>query len=336
MGSGGEGQKDDTLNDEETGYHVVERSTSYPGEEEKDAAVSTPLVAESATMPLDFPESGQEVKVMIWWLIFLVLAMVVHLTVCVVVMYLSEDWTLTTAIYFSLVTITTVGYGQFVPSGTGAKLYIIFFVLTGIFLCGVFVSVIQMKVTDWMVVRRTQLSRWSILFVPLALTTFWFALYSTILIYMDDLSVVDAWYFVVISFSTVGYGDVLLRDESSRGVGIFFLLSGTALFAYLLATVVTLATIEFKMMSCHSYFAKPVTKQRLMQMDTTGSGDISRAEFMEHCLLACNLVDPELISQINSSFDQLATKDGVEAPPMAPRAVLNMSHAQTAIHGKLM
>ena len=54
------------------------------------------------------------------------------------------------------------------------------------------------------------------------------------------------------------YGDVLLRDESSRGVGIFFLLSGTALFAYLLATVVTLATIEFKMMSCHSYFAKPV------------------------------------------------------------------------------
>ena len=56
----------------------------------------------------------------------------------------------------------------------------------------------------WQVVRRTQLSRWSILFVPLALTTFWFALYSTILIYMDDLSVVDAWYFVVISFSTVG------------------------------------------------------------------------------------------------------------------------------------
>ena len=38
------------------GYHVVERSASYPGEEEKDAAVSTPLVAEAATMPLDFPE----------------------------------------------------------------------------------------------------------------------------------------------------------------------------------------------------------------------------------------------------------------------------------------
>ena len=55
------------------------------------------------------------------------------------------------------------------------------------------------------------------------------------------------------------YGDVLLRDETSRGVGIFFLISGTALFAYLLATVVTLATIEFKMMSCHSYFAKPVS-----------------------------------------------------------------------------
>lgn len=331
MGSGGDGDAPGSYPGIERDQDTLEDSTPLVGKE------STPLVeshkeSENATLSIDFPEPGQEIRIMIWWLIILVTAMFLHLVVCVAVMYTNEDWSVTTSIYFSLVTITTVGYGQFVPTRTGTKLYIIFFVLSGIFLCGVFVSVIQLKVTDWMVAQRKQHSRWSILVIPLALTTFWFALYSTILIYMEDLSVVDAWYFVVISFSTVGYGDVLLRDEASRAVGIFFLISGTGLFAYLLATVVTLATIEFKMMSCHNYFSKPVTKERLMQMDTTGSGDISRAEFMEHCLLACNLVDPELVSQINACFDRLATLDGREPPRMAPRAVLNLSHAQMPLN----
>ena len=50
-----------------------------------------------------------------------------------------EDWTVVEALYFSTVTLTTVGYGDLAPTTAGTQIFTIFYILTGI---GVFVALL--------------------------------------------------------------------------------------------------------------------------------------------------------------------------------------------------
>jgi hypothetical protein len=42
-----------------------------------------------------------------------------------------EDWTVIEALYFCVVTLTTVGYGDFSPTSAGTQIFTIIYVLTG-------------------------------------------------------------------------------------------------------------------------------------------------------------------------------------------------------------
>ncbi len=50
-----------------------------------------------------------------------------------------EDWTIVESLYFSIVTLTTVGYGDLAPTTPGTQIFTIFYILTGI---GVFVALL--------------------------------------------------------------------------------------------------------------------------------------------------------------------------------------------------
>jgi voltage-gated potassium channel len=43
-----------------------------------------------------------------------------------------EDWTVIEALYFSVVTLTTVGYGDLTPTSDGTQIFTIIYVLTGL------------------------------------------------------------------------------------------------------------------------------------------------------------------------------------------------------------
>jgi voltage-gated potassium channel len=50
-----------------------------------------------------------------------------------------EDWTIIQALYFSVVTLTTVGYGDLHPTSAETQIFTIFYILTGL---GVFVALL--------------------------------------------------------------------------------------------------------------------------------------------------------------------------------------------------
>lgn len=63
-----------------------------------------------------------------------------------------EDWTIIQSLYFSVVTLTTVGFGDFTPTTPGAQIFTIFYILTGI---GVFVALLA-SVAQQYIAQKTE------------------------------------------------------------------------------------------------------------------------------------------------------------------------------------
>ena len=62
-----------------------------------------------------------------------------------------EDWTVIQALYFSVVTVTTVGFGDLHPTSAGTQIFTIFYILTGL---GVFVALLASVAEQYITQKR--------------------------------------------------------------------------------------------------------------------------------------------------------------------------------------
>ena len=70
----------------------------------------------------------------------LALSALILLTIGTVAYQLMEDWSWVDALYFCVVAVTTVGFGDLSPTSDGAKLFTVFYIFSGVAIISLFLN----------------------------------------------------------------------------------------------------------------------------------------------------------------------------------------------------
>lgn len=185
------------------------------------------------------------------------------------------------AIYFCVVTMTTVGYGDLVPDGQLAKLLACTYVFTGMALVGLILS----KAADYIVEKQeiflvrtlhmgenfgpeqiskeveTNKAKYKFM---LAASVFLVLMIvgTTFLYFVENLEFVDAFYCVCSTVTTLGYGDKSFSTTIGRAFAVFWILSSTICLAQSFAYLAEFYTEERQ-----KSLAKMVLSRKLSPLD---------------------------------------------------------------------
>lgn len=214
------------------------------------------------------------------------------------------------SVYFCIVTMTTVGYGDLVPNSVASKLLACAFVFSGMVLIGLMVS----KGADYLVEKqqillvkalhmnkkigateilkemednkvRTKCLVTMAIFVVLALVG------TIFLVQVEKLDLVDAFYCVCSTVTTLGYGDKSFSTKGGRVFAIFWILTSTICLAQFLCYIAELNT-ESKQKELVKYcLTKKMTNVDLEAADVDVDGSVgSVIRFLPRDILIISLL----------------------------------------------
>lgn len=150
------------------------------------------------------------------------------------------------ALYFTIVTMTTVGYGDLVPNSDLTKLLACAFVFSGMALMGLILSKaadylvekqevllikamhMRQKVGPSEILKELEINKTRYKFFLVFLLLLILVIVGTIfLVNVEKLEVIDAFYCVCSTITTLGYGDKSFSTQAGRIFAVFWILTGT-------------------------------------------------------------------------------------------------------------
>mmetsp|Transcript_12327 Transcript_12327/g.37587 ORF Transcript_12327/g.37587 Transcript_12327/m.37587 type:complete len:317 (-) Transcript_12327:184-1134(-) len=234
-----------------------------------------------------------------------------------------SGWTFSRSLYFCIVTITTVGYGDIVPLDYPSKLFVVLYVISVIAAIATLLSVlIEGMIDDQLkaftkVMERAQAGQlgsekksyyalaraslaWFLVIIGIGLAFF---------VLDQKMNFVDALYLTVISSSTVGFGDLHIKPDTKAEL---------VTSVWLIFATIGLAKVAGDFTNAHAQkqqdeMAAQVLKSALRsvsdfgRIDSNADGKVSRAEFLVAILVRTEKIPLEDINKIMDRFDELDT-----------------------------
>lgn len=228
------------------------------------------------------------------------------------------------AVYFCIVTMTTVGYGDLVPNSVPAKLLACAFVFSGMALIGITLS----KAADFLVEKqevllvkalhmRQELGPSDILkeietnkvkykFVMVLVLLLVLIFVGTVfLTLVEKLDLVDAFYCVCSTITTLGYGDKSFSTQSGRVFAIFWILTSTICLAQFFLYVAELSTENRQRLLVKWVLTRKMTNVDLEAADLDQDGVVSAPEFIIYKLKEMGKISEEDIAIVMEEFEDL-------------------------------
>ncbi|KAA8524153.1 hypothetical protein F0562_010416 [Nyssa sinensis] len=231
------------------------------------------------------------------------------------------------ALYFTVVTLCTIGYGDIVPKTTFTKLFTCAFILVGfgfidILLNGLVVYVLDRQeavllstvdenrfntmVKTYMI--DTEKGRMRIrmkVCLALAVVIGCIAIGTVTVHCLEGKSWVDSFYLSVTSVTTVGYGDYAFTTLTGRCFAIVWLLVSTLAVARAFLYLTELRIDKRNRKIAKWVLQKKMTLGDLVAADLDHDGSISKSEYVIYKLKEMGKITDKDIMQIGKQFDML-------------------------------
>lgn len=321
----------------------------------------------------EFLDSALEIRSSCWiryQTFFQVVFLVAWLLLPPAVFCSFDDWQFVDALYFAVVTISTVGYGDLGPGTDNLKIFTSVYIFCSIAV----VAVILMELINTAIEaqyrqvksllarpmerssraktnhRRQALFDFSRRLIVVACLVLVPMICGSLFAYFwDKHTLVDSIYWSIVTVTTVGYGDVAVgagdaeRETKSRIFALCFILVtvpcfGTA-WGRFSDAVLQLRSDNFR----QHQLSRQLSPELLADLDMDGDG-VDKAEFLCAMLLLFDQVDKQDLLQILYRFDsldrdgngRLTAEDLSHLRPHTPlRAHLEMKKASAALENHL-
>ncbi|GLU20604.1 hypothetical protein SLE2022_367950 [Rubroshorea leprosula] len=228
------------------------------------------------------------------------------------------------AIYFSVVTMTTVGYGDIVPHSALAKLLACVYVFAGMLLVGLILG----KAADYMlekqevhlvramnmkakfgqteILKEVEINRVKYKFINATLLLLMLIIIGTLFLCMvEEMDIIDAFYCVCSTTTTLGYGDKSFSTEAGRIFAVFWILSSTVCLAQFFLYLAELYTGKRQRSLVKRVLTRKLTFTDLEQADLDQDDVVSPAEFIVYKLKEMEKITQEDITLLMERFKNL-------------------------------
>lgn len=264
-------------------------------------------------------------------LIKVIIVLSIYLGAGTLCFYLTRHWMkgkktngVLDAVYFCVVTMSTVGYGDLVPDSAATKLLACAFVFTGMALIALSLS----KAADYLVEKQEMLLiralympkhvgmaeilkemetnkvRYKCLMVFLLLLLI-ITCGTVFLAEVEKLSFVDAFYCVCSTITTLGYGDVSFSTEAGRAFAVLWILFGTISLAQFFLYVAELNTERRQKKLAKWVLERKMTNVDLEVADLDDDGVVDVSDFIIYKLKEMGKISQEDISLVMGEFKEL-------------------------------
>ncbi|KAF3449893.1 hypothetical protein FNV43_RR05972 [Rhamnella rubrinervis] len=240
----------------------------------------------------------------------------------------SETHPVVDALYFCIVTMCTIGYGDITPDSTATKLFSILFVLVGfgfidILLTGMVSYVLDLQ--ESYLLRRVKDvgekrdSARSYIFdikkgrmrirmkvaLALGVVVLCIGVGVGVMHYVEQLGWVDSFYLSVMSVTTVGYGDRAFKSMTGRIFASIWLLVSTLAVARAFLYLAEARVDKRHRKMANWVLGQDMTVAEFLAADIDNNGFVSKSEYVIYKLKEMQKVSEKDIMQICNKFDKL-------------------------------